>query len=94
MDDRELDRILSARIVPVMPSALTARILKRLDEENDEVVAVLLGWFKDFFIIPQPAVVLTACLVVGLFLGIQAESTIALSNTDWGSYMEVSEPWS
>ena len=91
MDDERLDNLLAQRYVPATPEGMAERIIAAAHRKP-----VRRSWLQEIrslFVIPQPKVAFAACLVAGLYLGLQVESFIALEELEWGSFMQVDEVW-
>ncbi len=91
-DDEKLEYLLSQRYVPSAPGGLAERIIAAAGSRD--VAGVPRPWWSelaDFFILPQPAIAFAACLVVGLFFGLEAEDFYILTQEDWSSFLYISE---
>lgn len=47
--------------------------------------------FLSMFAMPYPTVAATACVIVGLVIGLQAADGLSLLQQDWTSFLEINE---
>lgn len=91
-DDRELDRILSKREMVSPASNLSSRIVAAAkSRQNISIWDRFVNEIMEMLLIPRPAYVLAAFLVIGLFIGLGVESDSAASVQDWLSFAEIDE---
>lgn len=91
-DDMKLDSILSNRKVPEPASNLSSRITTAAQEKPRISIWEKAGReMGELFLIPRPAYVLVACLVIGLFIGLGVESDAQSAMQDWFSFADIDE---
>ena len=94
-DDKELSMLLAQRKTPVSASDTLKARLHKIPHTYKQTVS---AWqdLKATLFRPTPAVAFAATLVLGVWLGSEAEIMMALSGEDWASYMassNVMEDW-
>lgn len=92
-DNSALDKLLSERAEPPASPGLAARIIAAAQEKKRPLWHIIMDELNALVLLPKPSYALAACLVVGIVFGLQAETFIALSQEEWGSFLYVEEDW-
>lgn len=91
MDDKELDKLLSQRRGPAVPSGLKERLksIPARYPRPDSVWQVISAVFKDFMGAPVTGIAVCASLALGIWAGIEVEILTVLSEQEMTSFLTV-----
>jgi hypothetical protein len=92
MTGNDLENILSRRAVEPPATNLSSRIVEATKpREAGSFSGGIWNDIMTMFVLPKPAYVLSACLIIGLFIGALPEQDHVTATQDLFSFIEVQE---
>lgn len=97
MEHDNLEDILCRRKFEPASDDLAGRIImmtSRMPQEyRNPILSGLVKAFNESFLVPRPAWALVLCLIIGVFIGAEAEFLNVLTQDDWSSFLYADEVW-